>query len=73
MAIDTLLVYSGVYGNLDDALADYEAVKELHVRAHLIDAYDAAVIERRSNGRSRSSRSTRPPPGPEGCWAAGSA
>ena len=51
MAIDTLLVYSGVYGSLDDALADYEAVKELHVRAHLIDAYDAAVIERRSDGK----------------------
>ena len=27
MAIDTLLVYSGVYGDTADALADYELIK----------------------------------------------
>jgi uncharacterized membrane protein len=51
MAIDTLLVYSGVYGDVADALADYELIKELHTEANLIDAYDAAVIERDHKGK----------------------
>jgi uncharacterized membrane protein len=51
MAIDTLMVYAGVYENLADAEADYELVKELHVEAGLIDAYDAAVVERRDDGK----------------------
>jgi len=51
MAADTFLVYAGVYDNVDDALADYEAVKDLHTEVNLIDAYDAAVIERRDDGK----------------------
>jgi uncharacterized membrane protein len=51
VAIDTLLVYCGVYGNVDDALADYDAIKDLHTEADLIDAYDAAVIERDQKGK----------------------
>jgi uncharacterized membrane protein len=51
MAIDTFLAYSGVYGDVQDALDDYEAVKLLHTQEHLIDAYDAAVIERKDNGK----------------------
>src|SRR5215831_17215374 len=51
MAADTFLVYAGVYDATDDALADYEAVKDLHTEANLIDAYDAAVIERRADGK----------------------
>src|SRR5215471_12626617 len=51
MAADTFFVYAGVYDNPDDALADYEAVKDLHTDADLIDAYDAAVIERRADGK----------------------
>ena len=34
-----------------DAEADYELVKDLHTEAGLIDAYDAAVIERRADGK----------------------
>jgi uncharacterized membrane protein len=49
MAIDTLIAYVGVYGNVADAEADYELVKQLHVEAGLIDAYDAAVIERKGD------------------------
>ena len=37
MAADTFLVYAGVYDNPDDAVADYEAVKDLHTEANLID------------------------------------
>jgi uncharacterized membrane protein len=51
VAIDTLLVYCGVYGDAADALADYELVKELHTKANLIDSYDAAVIERDDKGK----------------------
>src|SRR5215510_5149026 len=51
MAIDTLLVLVGVYDSVDDAKADYQLVHDLHVEANLIDAYDAAVIERRADGK----------------------
>ena len=51
MAIDTLLVYVGVYDSVADAEGDYEGVKDLHTEAGLIDAYDAAVIERREGGK----------------------
>src|SRR3954467_13745985 len=51
MAIDTFVVLVGVYANLDDAEADYETVKALHVETGLMDAYDAAVISRRDDGK----------------------
>ena len=53
MAIDTLLVVVGVYGTVDDARADYDLVGDLHSEAGLIDAYDAAVIERTDKGKTR--------------------
>src|SRR3954468_740391 len=51
MAIDTFFAFLGVYDDVDDAKADYDAVKVLHTEAGLIDAYDAAVIERRDDGK----------------------
>ena len=51
MAIDTLFVFSGVYESVDDAVADYDTIKDLHTEAGLIDAYDAAVVERKSDGK----------------------
>jgi uncharacterized membrane protein len=51
MAIDTFIAYVGVYDSAADAAADYDRVKELHTREGLIDAYDAAVIERRADGK----------------------
>lgn len=51
MAIDTFIVFVGVYADVDAATADYELVKDLHTKAGLIDAYDAAVIVRRDNGK----------------------
>ena len=38
--------------------ADYEAVKDLHTKAGLIDAYDAAVIERRADGKIKITEET---------------
>jgi uncharacterized membrane protein len=53
MAIDTMLVLVGVYDRLEDAEADYDLVHDLHTKADLIDAYDAAVIERRDGGKTK--------------------
>src|SRR4029450_9416337 len=51
MAVDTFMVYVGVYDDVADAESDYALIKDLHTEADLIDAYDAAVIERREDGK----------------------
>ncbi len=51
MAIDTFMAYVGVYSDVDAAKADYQAVHDLHTKDGLVDAYDAAVIERKENGK----------------------
>src|SRR4051812_16355239 len=53
MAIDTLMAYAGIYDSVADAEADYQLVKDLHTEAGLIDAYDAAVVERRDDGKTK--------------------
>jgi len=56
MAIDTFMAYLGVYPDVESAEADYDLVKRLHVEADLLDAYDAAVIERRPDGKVKITR-----------------
>ena len=51
MAVDTFMVYVGVYAEVGAAEADYQLIKDLHTKAGLIDAYDAAVIQRRDDGK----------------------
>ena len=51
MAIDTFVVFVGVYADVEDAEADYQAVKDLHTEAGMLDAYDAAVIVHREDGK----------------------
>ncbi|MGH9276777.1 MAG: hypothetical protein ACRD12_01510 [Acidimicrobiales bacterium] len=51
MAADTFFVFAGVYDDPDDAVADYEAIKDLHTEAGLIDAYDAALVQRHEDGK----------------------
>jgi uncharacterized membrane protein len=51
MAVDTFMVFVGVYDDVSDADADYDLVKDLHTKAGLMDAYDAAVIEHRADGK----------------------
>ena len=53
MAVDTFMAYVGVYAVVAAAEADYQLVKDLHTEAGLIDAYDAAVVERRDDGKDR--------------------
>src|SRR4029079_5517841 len=62
MAADTFLVYAGVYSSSDDALDDYEGVHVLHSDLGLIDAYDAAVIERRADGKGKILKKHETPP-----------
>lgn len=56
MAFDTFMVFAGVYPDLGSAEADYDLVKELHTQAGLMDAYDAAVIHRREDGKVKITR-----------------
>jgi uncharacterized membrane protein len=56
MAVDTFMAYAGMYPDVADAEADYQLVKDLHTEAGLIDAYDAAVVERRADGKVRITR-----------------
>ena len=53
MAVDTFMVYVGVYPDVAGAEADYYLVKDLHTKAGLIDAYDAAVVERVADGKTK--------------------
>ena len=53
MAVDTFVAYVGVYRKVEYAEADYQLVKDLHTKAGMLDAYDAAVIEKRADGKVR--------------------
>jgi uncharacterized membrane protein len=71
MAVDTFMAYVGVYPSVDAAEADYQLVKDLHTEAGLIDAYDAAVIERRDDGRVKITRQHETPTRVGGVLGAG--
>jgi len=71
MAVDTFLAYVGVYDNPADADTDYQAVKDLHSKEGLIDAYDAAVIERRADGKVKITRKHETPTRAGGVLGAG--
>ncbi len=51
MSIDTFMVYVGVYPDKEAAEADYDLVKELFSDVDMVDAYDAAVVEKRADGK----------------------
>ena len=51
MAFDTFDVFLGVFRALVSPEADYDLVHELHTKEGLMDAYDAAVIHRRDDGK----------------------
>src|SRR4051812_47045602 len=56
MAIDTFMVYVGVYPDVEAAEADYKLVHDLHTKEDLIDAYDAAVIHKKDDGKVKITR-----------------
>ena len=71
MAVDTFMAYVGVYPSVADAEADYELVKDLHTEAGLIDAYDAALIERRADGKVKITKKHETPTRVGGALGAG--
>lgn len=71
MAVDTFMVFVGVYADVDDAEADYELVKDLHTKEGLIDAYDAAIIQRRGDGKVKIVRKHETPTRAGGVLGAG--
>ena len=71
MAVDTFIAFVGVYDTASDADADYELVKDLHTKAGLIDAYDAAVVERRAGGKVKITKKHETPTRAGGVLGAG--
>jgi uncharacterized membrane protein len=71
MAVDTFMAYVGVYPSVADAEADYELVKDLHTEADLVDAYDAALIERRPDGKVKITKKHETPTRVGGALGAG--
>jgi uncharacterized membrane protein len=55
----TVFVYVASYGNLDDAQADYKAVKQLYFDG-VIGVYDAAVISKDATGQVKINKTEMP-------------
>jgi uncharacterized membrane protein len=51
MATEIFIAYVGIYPNVEAAEADYQAIHEMHKELDAVAAYDAAVIERKENGK----------------------
>lgn len=51
MSLDTFVVLANQYDSESDAIADYEAVRNLYTDTGIIDTYDAAVLTRRPDGK----------------------
>ena len=52
MADKPIFLYAAIYGDIDDAEADYEAVFDLHA-AGAIGTFDSAVIRKEEDGKVR--------------------
>jgi len=48
---DTFILFGAVYANSDAAETDYEAVKSLYYDWELIDNFDAAIVQKRDDGK----------------------
>lgn len=48
---DTFLLFGAVYSSVDDAKADYETVKSLYYDLQLMDTFDAAIVQKRDDGK----------------------
>lgn len=51
--LDTFTLLASQYVSEEDALADYDAVREIYEELDIIDTYDAAVITKDANGKVR--------------------
>ncbi len=48
---DTFILFAAEYSDLSAAEADYQTVKDLYYELNLVDTFDAAVIEKRPDGK----------------------
>jgi uncharacterized membrane protein len=48
---DALFIMAASYGNVDDAVADYEAIKALYYEIESSHDFDAAVIAKKDDGK----------------------
>jgi uncharacterized membrane protein len=53
MAMDTFTLIASQYALEEDALADYDTVREVYMDLDIIDTYDAAVITKDPDGKVR--------------------
>jgi uncharacterized membrane protein len=51
--LDTFTLIASQYVSEDDALADYDAVRDIYEELDIIDTYDAAVVSKDENGKVR--------------------
>jgi uncharacterized membrane protein len=51
--LDTFTLLASQYVSEEDALADYDAVREIYEELDVIDTYDAAVISKDAQGKVR--------------------
>ena len=49
--LDTFAAFAATYGSLDDAEADYQAIKSLYYNEKIIDTFDAAIIAKDDKGK----------------------
>ncbi len=59
MADKPIFLYAAIYGDIDDAEADYEAVFDLHA-AGAIGTFDSAVIRKEEDGKVRVTKTEKP-------------
>jgi uncharacterized membrane protein len=54
-----MFFYAGVYDNVHDADADYEAIKALHA-GDAIGSYDSALITKQADGKVKVTKTEKP-------------
>lgn len=48
---DTFIAFTGTYSTVDGAMKDFEAIESLYNEHKVIDTFDAAVLEKQTNGK----------------------
>lgn len=48
---DTFILYAAEYSSLEAAEEDYETVKALYYELDLVDTFDAAIVEKKADGK----------------------
>ena len=61
MALDTFTLIASQYALEEDALADYDAVRDAYQDLGIIDTYDAAVVTKDPNGKVKIAKKVEEP------------